>query len=43
MKTALTGKMCAVRVELNNQTNLDWYVLKVTPEQIFAFLFESIC
>lgn len=36
MKTVLTGKICAVRVEVNNQTNLDWYALKVTPEQTFA-------
>lgn len=43
MKTALNGKICAVRAEVNNQTNLDWYALKVTPEQTFASLFESVC
>lgn len=43
MKTALTGEICAVRVEVNNQTNLDWNALKVTPKQTFASLFESIC
>lgn len=43
MKTALTGKICAVSVEVNNQTNLYWYAMKVTPDQTVASLFESIC
>ncbi|KAK3107682.1 hypothetical protein FSP39_019803 [Pinctada imbricata] len=37
------GTVCAVKVDIDQDTILDWYALKVNEVQTFSSLFECIC